>query len=208
MKFESINRKYTEIVNEYIGRGYYINAGTMAATEGEIAHIDLTNGMEIVRVLVDKFSDPYRDVEGIKIVVGRSMDGLELNASRKLGNVIWNDCLDVIKKEEFFLVSSRNRSEFFGTYEEATEARNKRRERFQNRPRGTVKTKLPEDAKYTMLKFIKKLPRCKSVKLADVGSVYSVRSINCFTGKEEHSYIVNLKGVDRQILLPKRTETC
>lgn len=50
MKFIDINREFTAAANSYMAQGYYINAGTMGGSQGEVAHIDLTNGTEIIRV--------------------------------------------------------------------------------------------------------------------------------------------------------------
>lgn len=55
--FADINRRYTDIVNDYIQSGYDINTSTMSDSQGEIAKIDLTNGTEIVRILIDDSTD-------------------------------------------------------------------------------------------------------------------------------------------------------
>ena len=44
MKFIDINREFTAAASSYMAQGYYINAGTMGGSQGEVAHIDLTNG--------------------------------------------------------------------------------------------------------------------------------------------------------------------
>ena len=49
MKFIDINREFTAAANSYMAQGYYINAGTMGGSQGEVAHIDLTNGTENIR---------------------------------------------------------------------------------------------------------------------------------------------------------------
>lgn len=46
MKFIDINREFTAAANSYMAQGYYINAGTMGGSQGEVAHIDLTNGTD------------------------------------------------------------------------------------------------------------------------------------------------------------------
>lgn len=56
MKFIDINRKFTAAVSSYMAQGYYINAASMSGSQGEIAHIDLTDGKQIVRVLLDSFT--------------------------------------------------------------------------------------------------------------------------------------------------------
>lgn len=44
MKYIDINRKFTETVSSYIAQGYIINTASMSGSQGEVAHIDLTNG--------------------------------------------------------------------------------------------------------------------------------------------------------------------
>ena len=62
MKFIDINREFTAAASSYMAQGYYINAGTMGGSQGEVAHIDLTNGAEIIRVLLT--SSPIRKTAG------------------------------------------------------------------------------------------------------------------------------------------------
>lgn len=70
MKFIDINREFTAAASSYMAQGYYINAGTMGGSQGEIAAIDLTNGTEIIRVLLNTFND-YHGTEGVELIVGR-----------------------------------------------------------------------------------------------------------------------------------------
>ena len=37
MKFIDINREFTAAANSYMAQGYYINAGTMGGSQGEVA---------------------------------------------------------------------------------------------------------------------------------------------------------------------------
>ena len=53
MNQNDINRAFTEKVAELLGRGYQIYPGTMGGSQGEIAHVDLYRGDEIIRVLLD-----------------------------------------------------------------------------------------------------------------------------------------------------------
>ena len=200
MKFESINRKYTEMVSEYISRGYYINAGTMSGSQGEIAHIDLTDGKEIVRILMERFSDYERNVEGIRITAGKGTDSAEPNSPRDIGCGIWNDRLEVIETVEFFLVAeARDNKEFYGTYDEAAAASDKRYERFMTRKNNTERVELPEAAKEIALRWAKKNLTFKRIGLASIDAVYSVTTLNRFDGKYRHSYVASVKGKLYQI---------
>ena len=50
MKYIDINQKFTAKVAEYIAKGYTINTATMSGSQGEVAHVDLTDGKQVVRV--------------------------------------------------------------------------------------------------------------------------------------------------------------
>jgi uncharacterized protein YeeX (DUF496 family) len=62
MKFAEINRRYTEAVAEWLAKGYTINTATMSGTQGEFAKIDLTDGKEIIRVVVAAYVKKLRDL--------------------------------------------------------------------------------------------------------------------------------------------------
>jgi hypothetical protein len=57
MKYIDINQKFTAKVAEYIAKGYTINTATMSGSQGEVAHVDLTDGKQVVRVLLDSFTE-------------------------------------------------------------------------------------------------------------------------------------------------------
>ena len=124
MKFIDINREFTAAANSYMAQGYYINAGTMGGSQGEVAHIDLTDGKQIVRVLLDSFTEweDYNQLEGLKLVVGIAADNVKPNDNQRR-DVIWNNRLEVISCEKFYKLSSnRDDSVFYGTREKATAA--------------------------------------------------------------------------------------
>lgn len=139
MKFAEINKRYTEIVAEYIAKGYTINAGTMSGSQGEIAHIDLTDGHSIIRVMiadVTEYDDCYKIIDTCQIVVGKCTDTrVEINSDEIMGNTVWNNQLEVICCEKFYKVSrySSTGTEY-GTKEEAESAEEKRCQRYANRP--------------------------------------------------------------------------
>ena len=72
MKYADINKKYTAIIAEYLANGYTINTRTMGGSQGDYAHIDLTNGTEVIRILVETFHEWGKlSIEGLEIIVGR-----------------------------------------------------------------------------------------------------------------------------------------
>lgn len=134
MKFAEINKKYTEIVAEYLSKGYTINAGTMSGSQGEIAHIDLTDGNSIIRVLVCEETE--KRLETCQIIVGKCTDTrVAINNEDRLGNIIWNGELEVIYCEKFYKLNKySSTSTEYGTKEEAETAEEKRTQRYGNRP--------------------------------------------------------------------------
>ena len=132
MTIADINRKFTEIVSDYIRRGFTINIGTMGGSQGEEGHVDLTNGESVIRVLLDRFVD-YGELalDGYEIVVGTATDDVKPNEYGHV--VIWNNRLDVIERHKFYFVSNSSYGtygkKFFGDEAAAKSAAEKRLER-------------------------------------------------------------------------------
>lgn len=127
MTYKDINNRYSEIIAEYIGKGYTINTSTMGGSQGEIANIDLTDGTEIIRILVESFSDWREGLEGVKIVIGRSTDDIRPNTDQLLAT-IWNSHLEIVRTEYYYKISRYG--SFYCTKEEAEAARNVRHARY------------------------------------------------------------------------------
>ena len=132
MTIDDINRKFTEIVSNYIRRGFTINIGTMGGSQGEEGRVDLTNGESVIRVLLDRFVD-YGELalDGYEIVVGTATDDVKPNEYGHV--VIWNSRLDVIEHHKFYFVSNSSYGtygkKFFGDEAAAKAAAEKRFER-------------------------------------------------------------------------------
>ena len=54
MTRKDLDRIYTAKVTELLAQGYQIHTGTMRGSQGELAHIDLSKGSEIIRVLMEQ----------------------------------------------------------------------------------------------------------------------------------------------------------
>ena len=91
MNQNDINRAFTEKVTELLGRGYQIHPGTMGGSQGEIAHVDLYKGDEIIRVLLDRTIGRGEKPDGVRLIVGRNTDRIRMNCFDTLGNTIWNN---------------------------------------------------------------------------------------------------------------------
>ena len=89
MNQNDINRAFTEKVTELLGRSYQIYPGTMGGSQGEIAHVDLYRGDEIIRVLLDRTIGRGEKPDGVRLIVGRNTDRISMNCFDTLGNTIW-----------------------------------------------------------------------------------------------------------------------
>lgn len=178
MEFKEINQKFTEVIGAYINLGYRFNLSTMSGTEGEIAKADMTDGERIVRVVLSRFSCFEEDwnLEGVEIIVGEVTDKAIPDSSDNFRNTVWNDHLKVIASKRFYQIGNENRNgeKFFGTKEEAIKAAEKKYDRWASNHERTCKHALPEESKKVALSFIKRQPHCKSCKLSDIQSVYSI----------------------------------
>ena len=199
MKFEAINKMYTQKVAEWMAKGYWINAGTMGGSQGEYAHVDLTNGSEIIRVLMDDGGEwvDYDKYDSVDVIVGRVPAGerVTIGTTDKLGNTIWNNRLEVISKDSFYKLSHGWRSEWYGTLEEAKAVHELRLKRSHVRfadPR--YREKVFEDGAKMVLSFVKRQAGCKSAKLSDIEEVRKVYCTNLNGEITGADYVVEAKG--------------
>lgn len=120
MKYADINKRYTEIVAEYISKGYAINTATMSGSQGETAKVDLTDGTEIIRVMIATFSDWRASLEGVEITVGKVMDEDVRPHSNSGWATIWNNRLEILSTERFYKIGEdRHHGTFYGSETEA-----------------------------------------------------------------------------------------
>lgn len=183
MKLYEINKRYTEIVMEYINNGYYFNTTTMSGSQGEIAHSDLTDGKTIVRIVMDDFNDYRTYSQGIRIIVGKCADECTKPNDTRQGT-IWNSELEIISSETFYQIGRENRSggKFYGTEEEATAALQKIHERNKARRENDIH-EFTDKAKAIVISYIRRQPKCKSAKIADIGRVYKISNAYYVTAK-------------------------
>lgn len=166
MKFIDINRKFTAAVSSYMAQGYYINAGTMSGSQGEIANIDLTNGAEIIRVLLTSFNN-FHGTEGVELIVGRVKDDIKPNQEDRWSTV-WNERLEVISNEKFYRLNRRAQDGFYGTEEEANAAEEKRFGRYKNRRCNDSTVDVTEKAAPVVKKYIHEKFGVRRVKMDDI----------------------------------------
>lgn len=129
MKYADINRQFTEIVSGYLKAGYTFNTATMGGSQCEIARVDLNDGKNVIRILLQSFyckDDFYND--GYEIIVGSTRSTISANQPpENTVRTIWNNRLDVVCRREFYEIGKRHGyAVWFGNRDEAISASNVR----------------------------------------------------------------------------------
>lgn len=166
MKYAEINTRYTEIVTEYMTKGYTVNTSSMGGSQGEIAKIDLTDGNEIIRILVTSFHDWRNDVEGIEIIVGKSTDDVKPHSNGR-HETIWDNRLEVVHSERFYQIG-RYGNDYYGTEDDAKRASEVRSERYERRHIASKKYEASEKAMEIAYRVVRTKFGYKRINTADV----------------------------------------
>lgn len=85
-----IELAFTKKVTEYLANDYVFHTSTMSGSQGEIAKVDLTNGHEIYRILLD---DGFEDFKRFTV--------LEVRHYEMTNGILWNNKGELIYKERF-----------------------------------------------------------------------------------------------------------
>lgn len=179
MKFEAVNKIYTQKVAEWIAKGYWINAGTMSGSQGEYAHIDLTNGTELIRVLLADETDwqnrefGYGALDTVVLIVGRCTDNIRLGDADRLGNTVWNNKLEVIEKMVWWKALG-HRSNWLMSEEEVQAQIEKRNARHEARKNKETGKKVFKGAEKVVKSFINRQKGCKGVKASEISEVRKI----------------------------------
>lgn len=130
MKFADIDKRFTNILAEYISKGYTINTPSMGGSQGEVSNVDVERNGEITRLFLKRFAEPFgadkshlaEPLEGIDIIVGKANSECGVKPHDIEGwGTIWNNRLDIEYTERFYQIN-RQGSCFYGTKEEAEKA--------------------------------------------------------------------------------------
>ena len=157
MNKDDISSVYTAKIAELLSAGYQINPWTMSGSQGEIAKVDLTNGSETIRVLIETRCEfPIGQI--VTITIGRVV--------RQYGRIAWNHRLEVRSQIKFAQVAE----DYYTNYDEGVKIGEKRAQRFArcaNRP----SPDLSDAYKMIALRWIRRKPGMKSCKLKDIKSM-------------------------------------
>ncbi|MCQ2050456.1 MAG: hypothetical protein MJZ22_05605 [Candidatus Saccharibacteria bacterium] len=181
MKQIDINKKFTEIVSEYLAKGMVFSDSMKGCQTNEVIKVDLTDGKDIFRVrIADEIWSDEDDYghEVTKIYVER----FDADCKRTL----WNGDGEQIAEYVYFQLGF----DYFTTKEEALAGTEKRIERYQRKRRNKLDAFKALDitsdkAKAIVISAIKRQPRCKTKTIKDIDYVektengkYAVRLSN------------------------------
>ena len=148
MKKQDIRNAYTQKVTELLNQGYTIFPDTMNGSQGEIAHIDLTNGSEIIRVLLERglcwshISDGFHG-DVITLTIGRA--AADTWVGDRWDGTIWNSRLE----PSFQIKWAEGMERYRASHTDRRET-------------------LGDAFKSTALRWLRKQPKMKTCKLEDI----------------------------------------
>lgn len=177
MNKDDISRIYTSKIAELLSAGYQINPWTMSGSQGEIAKVDLTNGSEIIRVLIET-SYEFTIGEIVTITIGRVVEQDRLT--------IWNHHLKVCSQIKFAQIAE----DYYTTYDEGVKISEKRVQRL-TRCVNRSSSDLSDAYKMIALRWIQRKPRMKSCQLKDIK-----RMIRMDDGCGRNRYYITAKNKD------------
>ena len=173
MKKQAIREAFTQKVAELLAQGYTLFPDTMAGHQGEIAKVDLSNGSEILRVLLTRERRYDRDENGywgetVVLVVGKAGEDTRILPGWG-DSTIWNNRLEVRSQIEWADIGEgwRRGSEWYTTLEEGKRIMKVRHARYkaQDQP---IREELGGAYKSAALKWLRRQPRMKSCRPEDI----------------------------------------
>ena len=202
---KDIDKIFTDTIKIYLDDGFYIYSNTMGGHQGEIAKVDLFDGKNFRRVLMNSGSeytttDNNRriDLEYISIIVGINTDKLYGTAHE----IVWNEHLEILSVRKYYRIGETWNGNCFGSKEEAIIAKLKHYKRLSINPDALPYDKtiiFSDKAKKIVLSYMQRQKKCSSITLKQIDKVYKRISINRKTGKEKVYWCIEAKGQLYQI---------
>ena len=185
MKKTTVERMYTAKVAELLNQGWHIHTSTMPGHQGEVAHIDLTDGSEIRRALLCRemtWGRSDADFYGHKIIilVGKNTDPIWPGWD----STLWNNHIEVCSQIELAEIQEPDRYHPEGWYTDMATAQDIQRIRNERREARRIPTEkvLGTAFKSIALRWVRKQPRMKTTKLEDITKVARYTSRDGSTG--------------------------
>ena len=195
---KEINAKYTEVLSKYLAAGMSIEARTMSGSQGEMAHIDLTDGKNLYRIIMgtgsarddsDKLCWSY---ETIEIEVRK----YEIPAHINSMTTIWNSKGELIEHYVWFEIEPYRKENrvCVESIEEIKAIRDKKLEHYKNdRETKEVEIQLTPERQKKIADICRKRPGYKSIRTQGITKLI----------KKNGRYVITIdrKGTIRTISL-------
>ncbi len=119
MKKQDIRNIYIQKVTELLNQRYTIFPDTMGGSQGEIAHIDLTDGSQIIRVLLERSTHWERCDNGyigdsIRLTVGKARS--DTWVGDRWDGTVWNNHIEPSFQIEWAWITDRTRGDWYTTW--------------------------------------------------------------------------------------------
>ena len=185
MKKTTVERMYTAKVAELLNQGWHIHTSTMPGHQGEVAHVDLTDGSEIRRALLCRemtWGRSDADFYGHKLIilVGKNTDPIWPGWD----STLWNNHIEVRSQIELAEIQEPDCYHPEGWYTDMATAQDIQRIRNERREARRIPTEkvLGTAFKSIALRWVRKQPRMKTTKLEDITKVARYTSRDGSTG--------------------------
>lgn len=198
MKKQEIRNIYTQKAAELLAAGYTIFPDTMRGSQGEIAHIDFTDGSEILRLVLYTdhryFGREDDDYCGDTLVLMLGKAAPDTRVHDNWDGTVWNNRLEPRFQIEWADIGEMRRGkDWYTTLEEGKRIQAIQRARYERRPpelnRYTTREPLGEKYKAIALKWLRRQPRMKTCHLEDIEKMERV-----ITPKGKRSFEIKAKG--------------
>lgn len=194
-KKQDINRIFTEKVSELIAQGFQINPATMGGSQGEIAHVDLCRGDEILRILLGRDGGWGKGPECLVLAVGCCTQAIR-NDNLTRRETIWNGQLEILSEIKF---ASATRSlcdtPVYLDLASGQEAEEKRERRWKARQLPN-RRELPDASKLIALRYLRKQKGFKTCRISEIESVVRIEQQD-WRGRTNHGlqcYEIKARG--------------
>ena len=157
---------FTNKVRGYMNNGYIINTKTFSGSDGT-QRVDLIKGNHFIRVYLESYYD------GESCIALRIGEKVLTPIEMKRADIIWKNDLNIIKEYVFIKIGIRN--DYYVTPKEYEKIEKKIKERLGNHGYGYRDYEsfdLNDKAIDIVIPFIKRQPKCKSVKRNEIKQVY------------------------------------
>lgn len=201
MNQNDINRVFTEKVSELLAQGFQINPATMGGSQGEIAHIDLRRGTEVLRVLLESRLGFGNNPDHLWLAVGRCKEEIG-RASFNSHSTIWNAYLEILFEIKFACITP----DFFTDMKTGRRITKKRFDRLESKLTSN-RRQMGDAYKVPALKYIRRQPHMKTCRLDEIESVTRInRTKWSETLPDLYGYEIKARGKTFQILAPRKEQ--